>query len=225
MRVSRALRAIAPYLAALITLLWIGNFIWVLGANAVYGGGALNGFVRDGHYYVGEHGSYTEVGQAIWERIRLHELGLWLGVPVFIASFGYLLFGSVFPAIIGLRHGGVVAERIQSIRTSGIRLASGTCSGNVGGVGYGGPFLFIEVFPGGITVRPFLQHPTAILRAELRGITVSRRRRMYTIVHASPDITSPIVLALSPHSELASTLGRLAQELNPAAPYSSPRTP
>jgi hypothetical protein len=92
-------------LAVLITLLWVANFFWTLSLSAQYGGGALNGFVRDGHYYLGQHGAYIQVSQATWELIRLHELGIWLGAPLVIVSFGYLLFTVGFPRSMGAAPG------------------------------------------------------------------------------------------------------------------------
>ena len=123
MKIRPQLRAIVVGLAALITLLWVANFFWTLSLGAQYGGGALNGFVRDGHYYLGQHGGYTQVSQAIWEQIRLHELGIWLGVPFVVVGFSYLLFSLAFPAVMGLRQGGSAEERVQA----GSRIGFATC--------------------------------------------------------------------------------------------------
>ncbi|HEY7092989.1 MAG TPA: hypothetical protein VH393_07410, partial [Ktedonobacterales bacterium] len=131
MQVLRGQRTIVVGLAVLITFLWAANFLWTMSLSAQYGGGALNGFVRGGRYYLSQHGTYTEVSQAIWERIRLHELGIWLGVPFVVASFSYLLFSLAFPAVVGLRQGDIVAERVQTVRSSGMRLAAKTCAGSI----------------------------------------------------------------------------------------------
>ncbi len=216
MTVRARLHPVALGLAALITLLWGVNFLWTLSLSAQYGGGALNGFVRDGRFYLAQHGTYTEVSQAIWEQIRLHELGIWLGIPFVVASFGYLLFTFAFPAIMGLRQGALVNERVQAVQASGERLAAGRCSGSIAGVSYGWPFLLVEVFPGGLTLRPFLQPPIAIRKDEVRRMTTKWNR--YEITHTSPDVTSPVVLTFVLHLDLASALDGLAQDLPPAAP-------
>jgi hypothetical protein len=203
-------------LAALITLLWGVNFLWTLSLSAQYGGGALNGFVRNGRYYHTQHGTYSEVGQAIWEQIRLHELGIWLGLPFVVVSFGYLLFTFAFPAVMGLRQGGEVNERVQAARASGERLAAGRCAGSIAGVSYGWPFLFVEVFPGGLTLRPFLQRPIVIRKDEVRRLTAKWNR--YGVTHTSPDVLSPVVLTVIFHRGLAAALEALARNLPPAAP-------
>ena len=38
----------------------------------VIGGGALNGFTRDGHYFVGNHHRYTEVSAAVYHYSQIH---------------------------------------------------------------------------------------------------------------------------------------------------------
>jgi hypothetical protein len=209
------LRPVALSLAALITLLWGVNFLWTLSLSAQYGGGALNGFVRDGRYYLAQHGSNTEVSQAIWEQIRVHELGIWLGVPFVVVSYGYLLFTFAFPAVMGLRQGGEVNERVQAVRTSGERLAAGRCAGSNAGVSYGWPFLCVEVFPGGLTLCLFLQRPVVIRKEEVRRLTAKWNR--YEITHTSPDVMSPVVLTVVFYRDLAAALEALARDLPPAA--------
>lgn len=204
-------RHIAVGLATLITLLWAINFLWTLSLSAQYGGSALNGFVRDGHYYLGQHGTYTQINQATWELIRLHELVVWLGAPLVVISFGYLLFSVGFPRVIGLRQGEIVAERVRSVRASGTRIIAKTCAGSIGRVGLGGPFIFIEVFPGGLTVRIFLNQPIAILKREMHSNFPGLG--MYVITHTSPDIASPVHLYYVQGSALAGALDQLTQSL------------
>jgi len=228
MTMRRGVRAVAVGLAVLITLLWIGNFLWTLNLSAQYGGGALNGFVRDGRYYLGQHGAYTQVSQATWELLRLHELGIWLGAPLVVVSFGYLLFTVAFPATMGLRQGAAVDERVQAVRASGPRLAAKTCAGWIGGVGLGGvdlggPFLFVEVFPGGLTVRLIFKEPIAILKEEVRRIMPEWWRR-YVIAHDSPDINSPVILSFVKGTALAAALDQLALDLPQTARHSGPRS-
>jgi hypothetical protein len=138
----RALRPSLPYLALLVALLWMSNFFWFIAQSQQPGGSALNGgFVRDGHYFLALHGTYTEVTQAVWERVRLHELTVWVSLPLAVASMGYWLFGFLFPKLMHLRHGPVVDGRVQSVRTSGEWLASGRCTGSIGGVSWGAPLV------------------------------------------------------------------------------------
>ena len=56
------------------------------------GGSAGNGKIEDGHYFLGEHGHYSEVSQTLFQRMRLYEyamftthgLGMLAGVLVFL---------------------------------------------------------------------------------------------------------------------------------------------
>jgi hypothetical protein len=194
-------------LAALFLLLWGINLVWTLSLSAEYGGSALDGGVRNGHYYLAQHGIYTQVNQALWEQLRLHELAFRFGAPVAFLCFAYLLFLLAFPTVMGLRQGERVNERVQAVRASGLRLAAKTCAGAVGRVGLGGPFLSIEVFPGGLTVRLIFQEPIAIRRDEVRKIFPELGR--YVIAHSSPDIASPVILSFVKGTALAEALEQL----------------
>jgi hypothetical protein len=214
MQVARVLKPLSFCVAALVVLIWVANFVWVLGANQKYGGGALNGYVRDGHYYLVDHGSYTEVGRGIWEDIQFHELVLFLGVPVDSACFLYLLLGAAFPWFAGLRRGDVVAARVRDVQASGVVLARRRCSGNVAGVALGIPgALGIEVYPAGLTLRMALEPPVAILKEELRCVTLPKRRLggWVEISYMSPDIYSPLRLHLSRTSKVAMALGYIME--------------
>jgi hypothetical protein len=124
-----------------------------------------------------------------------------------MVSFGYLLFTSVFPAVMGLRQGREVNERVQAVRAPGPRLAAKTCAGAIGGAGLGGPSLFIEVFPGGLTVRLILHEPIAIRKAEVCKVFPEFGR--YVIAHDSPDIASPVIPSFMQGTALADALDHL----------------
>ena len=38
------------------------------------GGDAINGYIRDGHYFLGSHGSYTEVSSSVWTYSYYHSI-------------------------------------------------------------------------------------------------------------------------------------------------------
>jgi hypothetical protein len=62
------------------------NFIAFLAMIFYLGGDALNGYVRDGHYFLGLHsnGPFTEVSPAVFSYSRWHALSV-------IMSFGFIL--------------------------------------------------------------------------------------------------------------------------------------
>jgi hypothetical protein len=214
-RLMRALRSSLPYLAVLIALVWMGNFFWFVAESQQLGGSALNGgFVRDGHYFLALHGTSTEVTRAVWERVRLHELTVLVTLPLAVASMGYWLFGFLFPKLMRLRQGPVVDGRAQSVRTSGERLASGRCSGSIGGVSLGWPFLSVEIYPGGILIRTFPGRTATILTEELRRVEWQHRGNQVLIAHSSPDFTSPILLYVASWMEIGAGLKQLVPDLN-----------
>jgi hypothetical protein len=220
--ILRAARALLPYLLALISIAGWANFFWYIGENLQFDGSALGGVVRDGHYYLAQHGTYTEVSQAVWEHIRVHEMSLWLSMPGVFACFIFLLMGYVFPWVVGLRQGEIVAERVRDAQVPRMPLAAGWCIGNIGGVAYGFPSIGVQVFSEGITIRLFPRQPVAILKAELNRVERPKSRARWTeITHHSPDIVSPVKLYISPQSELAGALDRLAARAD-ATPTESP---
>jgi hypothetical protein len=208
-RVLRAVRVSLPYLAFLITLLWMANFFWLFGESQALDGDTLNGMARDGHYYLGSHGTYREVSRAVWERLRLHELSVWLSLPPAPVCTWYWMVGHAFARMMGLHQGGAVVERVRAVRASGMRLAAGRCGGSIGGVGLGGPFLAVGEY---MTIRLFPRRPVAILKAELTRVEGSTGlfNREVRITHTSPDISSPILLYISPLGDLAAALHGLA---------------
>jgi hypothetical protein len=200
-----ARRPLSIALAALFLLLWAINLVWTLSLSAQYGGSALDGGVRNGQYYLAQRGTSTPVSQAIWSQIRIHELVFRFGALFAFLCFGYLLFILAVPTIMELRQGEGVNERVQAVRASGPRLAAKTCAGTIGRAG--SPFLFVEVFPGGVTVRLIFQEPVAIRKEEVRTIFPELGR--YVIAHTSPDIASPVILSFVKGTALAEALDQL----------------
>lgn len=200
------LRTIVAVLAVLVPLAGFVDFFWFLGEVANYGGGP--GPVRDGHYFLMNHGVYTEVSQAVWERLQLHEVTVFVLFPLALLSFAYLLVRHVMPALAGLRQGPVVDERVRAVRASGGILAGGRYAGSIAGFRLGFPAIEVSVYPGGLTVRLPGGRPWAILRAEVRHIESKRFR--VTIDYVSPDAQGPLVLAGWPWS------GERMRQLNAA---------
>ena len=46
------------------------------------GGDALNGTVRDGHYYLEQLGAYTEVSKSLFVYSAVHALSVFLTIPI-----------------------------------------------------------------------------------------------------------------------------------------------
>jgi hypothetical protein len=46
---------------------------------AVYiGGDAINGYAKDGHYFLASHGRFTEVSSAVWTYSYYHTISTWV---------------------------------------------------------------------------------------------------------------------------------------------------
>jgi hypothetical protein len=65
-------------------LFWLAiwNFVLFVAIAVPLGGDALNGMSRDGHYYLMQHGIYTEVSKPIFIYSTIHTLSLFVTHPV-----------------------------------------------------------------------------------------------------------------------------------------------
>ena len=60
----------------------IVNFALFVAATIILGGDALNGRIEDGHYFLGDHGQYTEVSPAIYWYSAIHAGTVLLTLPI-----------------------------------------------------------------------------------------------------------------------------------------------
>jgi hypothetical protein len=75
-------------------LVWaaIANFAALCVLSLALGGDALNGTVRNGHYYLGSHGRYTEVSKGVFEFSRVQAMSVFITHPMaMIASLSAFL--------------------------------------------------------------------------------------------------------------------------------------
>ena len=52
------------------------NFFVFIFVDIYLGGDALNGYARDGHYFLCSHGRYTEVSQTVWTYSHWHAISV-----------------------------------------------------------------------------------------------------------------------------------------------------
>jgi hypothetical protein len=76
-------------LAMFLAVLGLANFFLFLILSALLGGSAANGRIQAGHYFVGEHGKYTEVSSLIFRINQIHGYTLILTHPLAIISLAY----------------------------------------------------------------------------------------------------------------------------------------
>lgn len=69
-------------------LFWIAivNFVVFVAIAVPLGGDALNGMSRDGHYYLMQHGTYTEVSRPVFIYSTIHALSLFVTQPVGVVA-------------------------------------------------------------------------------------------------------------------------------------------
>jgi len=64
-----------------IVLVYI-NFFSLFASSMLLGGDGLNGKKVDGHFFLGNHGKYTEVSEAIYTYSRIHGISLFIMVGI-----------------------------------------------------------------------------------------------------------------------------------------------
>src|SRR5438552_15087735 len=68
------------------------NFLSFVAIAQAHGGDALNGYKRDGKYFVCQHGGCTEVSRNFWWYSYCHAIGMWITqITVVFVGGGYFL--------------------------------------------------------------------------------------------------------------------------------------
>jgi hypothetical protein len=62
------------YLAIFLVIGWLLNFVAFVVVAERLGGNALNGKIEDGHYFLGNHGNYTEVSYDVFFYSKIHTI-------------------------------------------------------------------------------------------------------------------------------------------------------
>jgi hypothetical protein len=99
---------IARVAGLILLVVGVLNFIAFAVHCAMLGGSAGNGTVRDGRYFVSEHGKETEVSQTTFYWSSLHSKSVFISHP--LAMIGLILFAAsssarAQPGHIADRHG------------------------------------------------------------------------------------------------------------------------
>jgi hypothetical protein len=204
--VPPAIRAILPWLCVAAFLIGIANFFWFFIESASIGGDALNGHIRDGHYFVGSHGSYTEVSAATWNWSRAHALSVFVTHPLAIgAGFVLILTGGALH-LAGLR--GTTDQRSERAHraSTGEFLAAESVRIQVGAI----PLprsATVVVTNRGLVARVGWETIT-ILSAEIRDLTPGSTfgRPRLSIGHEGIEIPSPLILNIAADSTLAAAI-------------------
>lgn len=221
------MRKLLPVLAVVVAVGCLGNFFWFMSESGRLGGDAGSGYVRDGQYFVGNHGSYTQVTREQWEWSQVHAQSILVTHPTGMLAMAYLLFGFVFPAMAGVKRGAEAEQRLRQVQTSGAPLATARTGGQVGGMRASLGLLSVTVHPGGLIVKPPLMGAVTVLPAEVLALAVVRSRFGPPAVQVQTPADLPNVqLITPPDSDLGRALERISghrfDEGVPAAPMLMP---
>jgi hypothetical protein len=70
------------YLCYAVFFLAMANFFAFCALSVHFGGDAVNGYTRDGHYFLGAHGHYREVSEQIFNYSLRHAHSVWITHPL-----------------------------------------------------------------------------------------------------------------------------------------------
>jgi hypothetical protein len=197
-------RPVLGIVAAVIVAMALYGVVTFVAETQHLGGDALNGYVQDGHYYVADHGRYTEVTAEQWELSRAHTIRMLVLQPLAVVAFGFLILGFVVPSLVG-RPTPEAPDRVRNVIASGPVLATARCRARIG---IAKVPVRLAVHPGGIIVRPMWLGDRAIVSGEITA--VRRRAGIFVagveIEHRGVDLVSPIVLRLGAGNPVATAL-------------------
>lgn len=187
-------RPVLGIVAAVIVAMAVYGVVTFVAETQRLGGDALNGYVQDGHYYVADHGRYTEVTPEQWELSRAHTIRMLVMQPLAVVAIGFLILGFVVPSLVG-RPTPEAPDRVRNVVGSGPALATTRCRARIG---IANVPVRLAVHPGGIVVHPMWLSDRAIASGEITAIR--RREGMLVagveIEHRAVDLASPILLRL-----------------------------
>jgi hypothetical protein len=117
--------------------------------------------------------------------------------PLAMVAMAYLLFQHIFPTMIYRAGPETRKQAIQTHQATGTVLVTTTCGGYIGALQFRGPLLRVEVYPGGILLKPLLMPAVAILSHEITTIRLHKVwfSEVVEINHISQSVASPIQLA------------------------------
>jgi hypothetical protein len=190
------IRRALPYLALAAIVIGFGNFFWFIFESQAIGGDGLNGYATAGHYFIGSHGSYTEVDAGTWEWSRFHASSIFVTHFLAMGGMFFLLIRYIFPSYMGMRTPSAPTSlRAATVRESGAQLAFTRTGGRIGPLNVSGPLITVSVYPRGIIVKPALMPGYVILADEILEVVTKRRwGRGLEIRHAGHDANSPLVI-------------------------------
>jgi hypothetical protein len=200
-----------PVLIVIALVIGIGSFWWFLIDSLRLGGDALNGYARDGHYFVSSHGDDTEVAASEWIANRNLGLVAYATFPFAMLAAAILLFRYVFPFFMSGR--AMYAQdqaRVEHVRRSSDLIATSGSGGRIGEVYSSAGMLSADLYEAGVILRPVFMSKAAIPIDEIRS--VHHEDRSLVIDHDGVEVASPIVLFVGEDSPFTQGIARVAAD-------------
>jgi hypothetical protein len=208
-RSRRALLAkCAPYLVIVAIVVAFANFAWVMWEISSIGD-AQNGRQADGHYFVWNKPGFTEVSQATWNWLRLHQASVIVTHPLGILGGWYMVARKRSGEISSGLSPAEISARIREVRESGPMLATAS------GPGLRLPPIRLTVHPGGIVVKPTFGSEHSILVEEIDNVTPGLNLGLQSVViwHAGVDFISPLAISTNHNSPIGLAIRGLVEPL------------
>jgi hypothetical protein len=133
--------------------------------------------------------------------------------PLTILAAGYLLTQLVLPWFMGSQSREESAQREQLLRASGAPLAAANTGGRIGGVYVSRGLLTVQVFPGGILLKPLLMRSSAVVNGEVTGLRVKQAvlggGPYIEVTCSTSAVNSRIAMYVSPTSDVARAIEQI----------------
>jgi hypothetical protein len=200
-------KSLLTILCTAVVLVAAVNFISLIVECERLGGDAGNGYQKDGHFFVSDHGHTTEVDEAIWRRNRLHSNSVFVTHLLALLPAGYLIFQVVFPKFLFRGDEESLARTERQVRQSGLVRTPVRCGGRIGNLNFSAPLIRVALYSDGLWIKPVFMRPFGILSSEITGVAAWKGffSKGIEISHRSDHVVGPVILFLAkPHALVTS---------------------
>jgi hypothetical protein len=193
-----AVKIALTILAISLVIIGFANFISFLNEEEHLGGDAINGYSKDGHFYVTSHGKSKEISEADWNHNKKHSISVIVTHPLLMLSMAYLMFQYLFPLSVYRGDRQAMEQHAASLSKSNL-ISSKSCGGRIGS--FSGPLLRVQLFETGMIIHPLFMRRFGIEFSQIKSVDAKYGLLCpgVEIIHSSQQIQNPIILNCSPN--------------------------
>jgi hypothetical protein len=140
-------------------------------------------------------------------------VSIWISHPLTILAAAYLLTQLILPYFMGQQSSEEARQREQLLRASGAVLAATRTGGRIGRVYVSRGWLGVQIFPGGVLLKPTFMRSSAVLNGEVTGLEVKQGMLgggpYIQVTCSTPAVNSRIVLYVPPTSDVARAIEQI----------------